>query len=142
MTHVQHRPGGMHVRRLCLLIAVTAALAFAAAAAIQTSSANAYYEEYFCGSLGSEKDKYLSPFPYGWCIAREYHHLAKVSANAIRAGDRVCAASVNEAGTDLNSDLVCADGYVTKYLNGQAGRGYCANRENLYIWMDYCVHKF
>ena len=140
MAHGQLLPGGTHLRRLCLLVAMAAALAFAAAAAIHTAAADAYYEEYFCGSLGSEKDKTLPPG--GSCIAREYHHLAKVSANSLSDSAWVCAASTNESGSTLNSDGVCATGYVTKYLNGHAGRGYCANAMNSYYVMDYCVQKY
>ena len=123
-------------KKLRILVAVSAMAVCGIAAGAAAPPANAYYEQKFCVWEA------LHPDGLGFCVAREYHHLAKVSANISHPSGHVCAASTNSSASALNSDVVCGWGYVTKYLNGHAGRGLCSNPNGYWIRMDYCVQKF
>ena len=122
-------------KKLRILVALSALAVCGIGAGASAPASNAYYEQKFCVWTA------VHPNP-GSCLAAEYHHLAKVSANISHPSGYVCAASTNSSGSALNSDVVCGWGYVTKYLNGHAGRGICTNENSYWIRMDYCVQKF
>ena len=126
----------MFRKKLRILVAVSALAMCGIAAGAAAPPANAYYEQNFCNYQA------LAPNNLGVCVAAEYHHLAKVVANIDHPSGNICAASTNEAGNALASDVVCGWGYVTKYLNGTAGRGLCSNPNSYWIRTDYCIQKF
>ena len=134
MTSYLGPPGVAGAIKRVALVATLAAIATVIALAAAPQTAQAYTEQYFC------QNRALDAY-FGMCRAAEYHHLAKVNANAVSGEAFVCAYSFESNLRDF-TDPKCFDGFVSKILDGHAGYGACKNGEGYDIRMDYCVQKF